>query len=46
VIDAVQVLEKDAADMAADAPKLEARVAELMQQLQAEEKVLPLVTPA
>lgn len=45
VISAVQVLEKDAADMAADAPKLEARAVELTQQLQREEKVLPSSTP-
>lgn len=41
----MQVLERDAADMAADAPKLEARAVELTQQLQREEKVLPSPTP-
>jgi len=35
----VQVLEGDAADMAADAPKLEARAVQLTEQLQGEEKV-------
>ena len=45
VISAEQVLERDAADMAADAPKLEARAVELTQQLQREEKVLPSPTP-
>ncbi len=36
---AVQALERDAADMAADTPKLEARAVQLTEQLQREEKV-------
>ena len=35
----VQALERDAADMAADAPRLEAKAVQLTQQLQQEEQV-------
>ena len=35
----VQALERDAANMAADAPRLEAKAVQLTQQLQQEEKV-------
>ena len=35
----MQALESDAADMAANAPRLEAKAAQLTQQLQQEEKV-------
>ena len=35
----VQALERDAADMAADAPRLEAKAVQLVQQLQQEEQV-------
>ena len=35
----MQVLERDASDLAADVPKLEARAVQLTQQLQHEEKV-------
>ena len=35
----MQALERDAADMAADTPKLEARAVQLTEQLQREEKV-------